>query len=150
MRRFEELKRLDLKTRNKLRAILGNGDTNAIGSLLQLRGRLGKDQSNALEGILSSPALVKAIRTSTPFPKVPPFVDTLQAHRDIGLEEMLRSIEVSVVIHRERLTRLANSLHKIDALYAGGDTTACRDSIVETLETDGWGVSRILCKRRLS
>lgn len=138
MSRFDALKRLDKKTRNKLRAILGNGDTNAIGSLLQLRGKLGKDQSNALEGILSSPAFVKAVRTSTPFPKVPPFVDTLQAHRDNSLEEMLSSIEVSVVIHKERLIRLANSLHKIDALYAAGDTPSCRDCIVETLETDGW------------
>lgn len=138
MRRFEELKRLDKKTRNKLRAILSNGDTNAIGSLLQLRGKLGKDQSDALEGILSSPALVKAVRTSTLFPKVPPFVDTLQAHREMGLEEMLSSIEVSIVTHKERLIRLANSLHKIDALYAAGDSAASRDCIVETLETDGW------------
>ena len=138
MGRFEDFKRLDIKTRNKLRAILSNGDTNAIGSLLQLRGKLGKNQSHALEGILSSPALVKAVRASSPFPKVPPFVDTLQPHREIGLDEMLSSIEVSVATHKERLTRLSNSLHKIDALYAAGDTSACRDCIVETLETDGW------------
>jgi hypothetical protein len=138
MRRFDELKRLDIKTRNRLRAILSSGDTNAIGSLQRLRGRLGKDQSSALEGILRSSALVKAVRTSTPFPKVPPFVDTLQAHRDVDLEEMLSSIEVSVVVHKERLTRLANSLHKIDELYADGDTVACRECIVDTLETDGW------------
>lgn len=138
MGRFEELKRLDRKTRNKLRAILSSRDTDAIGSLLQLRGRLGKDQSNALEGILSSPALVKAVRASTPFPKVPPFVDALQTHREIGLDEMLSSIEVSVVAHRGRLIRLAKSLHKIDALYAAGETYACRDCIVGTLETDGW------------
>lgn len=138
MRRFEELKRLNKKTRNKLRAILSNGDTNAIDSLLQLRGKLGKDQSAALEGILSSPTLVKAARTSTSFPKVPPFVDTFQAHREITLKEMLNSIEVSIVTHKARLIRIANSLHKIDALYAAGDTTASRDCIVETLEKDGW------------
>ena len=138
MRRFEELKRLDKKTRNKLRAILSNGDLNAITSLAQLRGKLGKDQSDAFEVILNSPVPLKAVRTSTPFPKAPPFVDTLQAHRNMGLDELLTVIEVSVVTHQERLSRLADSLIKIDSLYAAGDTAACRDSIAEAIETDGW------------
>jgi hypothetical protein len=138
MRRFEELKRLDKKTRNKLRAILSNGDANVIGSLQQLRGKLGMDQSAALEGILSSPVLVKATRTSTSFPKAPPFVDTLQAHREIPLNEVLNSIEVSIIKHKVRLIRLANSLQKFDDLYAKSSIDACRECIVETLKTDGW------------
>lgn len=138
MRRFAELKRLDKKTRNKLRAILSNGDANAIGSLTRLRGKLGKDQSDALEGVLNSSTLLNAVRPSIPFPKVSPFSDTLQANRELGLNELLSSIEVSVATHKERLTRLANSLQKIDTLYAKGATADCRDCIVESLETDGW------------
>ena len=138
MRRFEELKRLDKRTRNKLRAILSNGDVNAIGSLAQLRGKLGKDQSNALEGVLSSPIPSKAVKTSTPFPKTPPFVDTLQVHRETGLNEVLSVVEVGVASHKDRLIRLANSLKTIDALYAARDTSSCRERIVATIETDGW------------
>ncbi|WP_148715514.1 hypothetical protein [Chitinolyticbacter meiyuanensis] len=138
MRRFEELKRLDKKSRNKLRAILSNGDVNAIGSLERLRGTLGKVQSDALDAILNSSALLKAVRTSTPFPKVSPFIDTLQAYREMDLHELLSAIEASVVTHKERLFRLANSLLKIDTLYAEGDITACRDCIADTIETDGW------------
>lgn len=138
MRRFEEIKRLDKKTRNKLRAILSNGEVNAIGSLAQLRGKLGKNQSDSLELVLKSSIPLKAVRTSPPFPKFPPFVDTLQVHREMGLNELLSVVEVSVVTHRTRLTRLAKSLQKIDAFYAARDISACRDCIVETIETDGW------------
>ena len=116
MSRFAELKRLDKKTRNKLRAILSVSDGNAIPGLADLRGTLGKDQSDALDVILNSPARLKAGRTSTPFPKNPPFVDTLQPARMMELDEMLSVIEVSVVSHKERLARLAGQLHKIDRL----------------------------------
>lgn len=138
MSRFKELKRFDIKTRNKLRAILSDGDANAINRLAKLRSTLGKSQAEALEAILNSQALTRAVRTSTPFPKAPPFFDTLHLHREIGLHEQLKAIEVSALTHKARLTRLANSLQKIDALYATGDTTACLDCIVETLDVDGW------------
>jgi hypothetical protein len=138
MRRFEDLKRLDKKARNRLRAILSTGDVNVIDSLARLRGTLGKDQSDALERILNSKVHLKAARTSTPFPKAPPFIDTLQTHRQMGLNEMLSAIEVSAVKYKERLTRLANSLQKIDSLYANGVTATCRDCIINAMEMDGW------------
>lgn len=46
MRRFEALKRLDKKSRNKLRAILSNDDVNAIDGLAQLRGKLRRTYRN--------------------------------------------------------------------------------------------------------
>ena len=138
MRRFEELKRLDKKTRNKLRAILSNGEVNAIGSLAQLRGKLGKDQSDALDVILNSRVLLKAVRTSTPFPNKPPFVDTLQAHREVSLDELLCIIETNVVAHKARLNRVANSLRQIDAEYAMSNMDSCRKLIVDAIECNGW------------
>lgn len=138
MRRFEELKRLDKKTRNKLRAILSNGEVNAIGSLAQLRGKLGKDQSDALDVILNSRVLLKAVRTSTPFPNKPPFVDTLQAHREVSLDELLCIIETNVVAHKARLNRLANSLCQIDEAYAMANMDSCRKLIVDAIECNGW------------
>lgn len=138
MSRFEEIKRLNKKARNKIRAILSNSDSNVIGSLSQLRATLGKDQSNALEKILNSPMPSKAVKSSTPFPKIPPFVDTLQLHRSRGLNEMLNIIELGVTTHKSRLIRLANSLKTIDALYAENEISSCRERIVATIETDGW------------
>ena len=116
MSRFAELKRLDKKTRNKLRAILSIGDGNAIPGLADLRGTLGKDQSEALDVILNSPTPLRAVRNSTPFPKNPPFVDTLRPTREAGLDEMLSIIEVGVVSHKERLARISEQLQEIDKL----------------------------------
>lgn len=138
MSRFAELKRLDKKTRNKLRAILSVSDGNAIPGLADLRGTLGKDQSDALDVILNSPARLKAGRTSTPFPKNPPFVDTLQPARMMELDEMLSVIEVSVVSHKERLARLAGQLHKIDRLYAERNLEDCLDGIIAAIHSEGW------------
>lgn len=138
MSRFAELKRLDKKTRNKLRAILSISEVNAIPSLSNLRGTLGKDQSNALDVILNSPTQLRAGRTSTPFPKNPPFVDTLQPQRVLKLNEMLNVIEVSVVNHKERLVRLAEQLHDIDQLYAQRNVKACLDGIISVIHSEGW------------
>jgi hypothetical protein len=138
MSRFAELKRLDKKTRNKLRAILSVSDGNAIQGLSVLRGTLGKDQSNALDLILNSPARLRAVRTSTPFPKNPPFVDTLQPARLMGLDEMLSVIEVGVVSHKDRLARLAEQLYAIDQFYAERNLEACLDGILAALQSEGW------------
>lgn len=138
MGRFAELKRLDKKTRNKLRAILSIAEGNAIPGLADLRGALGKDQSSALDVILNSRTPLKAVRTSTPFPKNPPFVDTLQPARVIGLDEMLSVIEVGVVSHKERLARLAAQLHAIDQLYAERNQEACLDGIIAAIQSEGW------------
>lgn len=138
MRRDEEFKRFDIKTRNKLRAILSDRDENAISRLAQLSSKLGKAQVEALEAILNSSALTKAVRKPTPFPKKPPFFDTLQEHRETGLHELLNVVEASARTHKARLKQLANSLQKIDALYAAKDFNACLDFIVDTLKADGW------------
>lgn len=138
MSRFEELRRLDKRTRNKLRAILSNGEVNAISGLSKLRGTLGKDQSTALEVILNSPVNLKAVKTSTPFPKKPPFSDTLQTHRDVTLDEILSTMEVSVIAHKVRLSRIADSFHQIDETYAIGNMELCRDLIVDSIKSDGW------------
>jgi hypothetical protein len=138
MSRFAELKRLDKKTRNKLRAILSNPDSNTIPGLAELRGTLGKDQSNALDVILNSPARLRAVRTFTPFPKNPPFADTLQPARVMGPSEMLSVIEVNVVSHKERLARLVDQLHEIDQHYAQRNIETCVDFIIEAIKSYGW------------
>ena len=138
MSRFAELKRLDKKTRNKLRAMLSLSDGNAIPGLAGLRGTLGKVQSDALDLILNSPARLKAVRSSTPFPKNPPFVDTLQPANVMGLDGLLSVIEVNVLNNIRRLARLAERLHEIDRLYAEQDIGASLDGILAAIDSDGW------------
>lgn len=138
MSRSEELKRLDKRTRNKLRAILSDGDANAIGRLTQLRGMLGRAQSEALDAILNGSRHEKAVRISTPFPKKPPFVDTVQPYRELNLDELLDIIEASAIAHKDRLLRVAHALEQIDATYANGDIETCRTLIVDAIERDGW------------
>lgn len=138
MRRDEELKKFDIKTRNKIRAILSDKDGNAINRLSKLSNKFGKPQMEALEAILNSSAMTRAVRKPTPFPKKPQFSDTLQEHHETGLHELLNVIEVSACTHKTRLKHLANSLQRIDELYAARDITTCLDFIVETLRADGW------------
>jgi hypothetical protein len=138
MRRSEAMKRLDKKSRNKLRAILSNGDADAINSLGQLRAKLGKGQLDALEVILNSSALHKAVRMPTPFPKKPPFKDALQTHHGVDLEGLLRIIENRAIEFKERLIRVAKSLHEIDEAYAAGEIESCRQLICASIALDGW------------
>lgn len=138
MRRDEQFKRFDIKTRNQLRAILSDRDGNAINRLAKLSTKLGTAQVEVLNAILNSSALTKAVRTPTPFPKKPPFSDTLQVHNKIDLHELLSIIESSTRKHKERLTRLANSLQEIDNLYVARNFNACLDAIILTLNEDGW------------
>jgi len=132
------MKRLDKKSRNKLRAILSNGDTNAINSIAQLRTKLGKDQLAALEVILNSSTLLKAVRISTPFPKKPSFIDCLQSHREVALEELLSIIEKRAIEFRERLIHIAQSFHQIDTAYAASDIKSCQQLICASIELGGW------------
>lgn len=138
MRRFEELKRLDYKTRNKLRAILSDGEGNAIGNLTKLRGKLSTKQSETLDAVLNSSFLGKATRTSSPFPKKPPFRDTLQVHNEVSLDKLLSIIESNVVVHKARLNQISNSLYQIDAEYAAGNINSCRKLIVDAIGRNGW------------
>jgi hypothetical protein len=138
MSRHKELKRFNIRTRNQLRAILSQRNDNTINRLSSFRSKLGKNQVDAFEAILNSSALAKAARTSTPFPKKPPFVDTFHENRETGLDALLTVIEVSALTHKTRLMKLAKSLQKIDVLFAAKDLAACRDCIVETLDTYGW------------
>lgn len=138
MGRSDELKRLDKRTRNKLRAILSIGDANAIGQLGQLRGTLGKAQSDALDAILNGSRHEKAVRISTPFPKNPPFNDTVQPYREYNLDELLGVIETGAVVHKVRLLRVAHALGEIDSAYVAGDIKSCQTLIVDAIERDGW------------
>lgn len=138
MHRFEALKRLDKKSRNKLRAILSKGEINAINSLAQLRGKLNRGRLDALEVVLNSSAPVKAVRRAAPFPKEPPFTDTLRPYRGVSLEELLGIIESRAVEFRERLIRVAKSFHEIDEAYAAGDIESCQQHISTSIAIDGW------------
>jgi hypothetical protein len=132
------MKRLDKKSRNKLRSILSNEDINAINSLALLRTKLGKDQLAALEVILNSSPPLKAVRISVPFPKKPSFIDYLHCHREVALEELLSIIEKRAIEFRERLIRIAQSFHQIDIAYAASDIKSCRQLICASIELDGW------------
>lgn len=138
MRRSEALKRFDKKSRNKLRAILSNGDVNAINSLDQLRRTLNRGQLDALEVVLNSSAPVKAVYRAVPFPKTPPFMDRLHQPRRASLEELLSIIESRAVGFRERLIRVAESFCEIDEAYAAGDIHSCQHRISTSIKFDGW------------
>ncbi|MCF5697894.1 hypothetical protein GIV42_15540, partial [Pseudomonas syringae] len=141
MRREEKLRQFDIRTRNQLRAILSDKDGNAITRLAKLSKNFGNAQLKALEAILNSSALTKAVRKSDLFPRNPPFFDTLQEYRNLDLNELLGSIEDSTRTNRKRLLQLTNSLYNIDLLYSTKSFSACVEKIIETLKHDGWSHS---------
>nr|WP_314531681.1 hypothetical protein [uncultured Pseudomonas sp.] len=138
MRRDEVLKQFDIRTRNKIRAILSDDGDDAISRLAKLSKNFGRSQATALEAILTSSALTKAIKKPALFPRNPPFSDTLQGHRGLDAATLLNIIESSAINHNVRLKRLANSLSSIDQLYAANDFNLCIDLISDTIDRDGW------------
>ncbi|MCA6954040.1 hypothetical protein [Pectobacterium polaris] len=138
MRREQRIKRFDLNTRNQLRAILSDGEGNAIARLTKLSAKFGKSQIDTLDEIINSSTLTKAVKKSIPFPKTPQFHDILRADIHANLNEILTSLEVSAAKHRHRLKRLAQSLEYIDECYASKKTDECIAKIIETIEEDGW------------
>lgn len=138
MRRDEIFKQFDIKTRNRLRAIFSDGDGDAINKLARLSKGFGKNQAAALESLMKSSALTRAVKWSVLFPKKPPFSDTLQERRSLELSTLLGMIESNVKMHSERLDRLVDSLHNIDQFYAKGDINSCVDAIIKTIDVDGW------------
>lgn len=134
----QELKRLDKKARNKLRGILSEGGSNAMNSLSELRGTLGKIQAEALDAVIKGLKHEKVVQATTPFPKRPPFADTVRPQREINLDALLSIIEGSVIAHKPRLQRLSQSLKHIDEAYAVSDNTSCVQLIQEAIERDGW------------
>jgi len=138
MARLKELKRLNKKTRNKLRAILNKDQTSALGSLATLRGTLGKDQAEALDAILNGLKYEKVIQASTPFPKNPSFADKIRAQPEAGLEAVLKNIEVGALAHKARLLQIGRSLHLIDQAYGDRDIDSCCRLIAEAIDSNGW------------
>lgn len=138
MSRHEELMRLDRKSRNQLRHILSSGGSDAIEQLARLRGRLGKQQSAALEGVLCSPALLQGAEHRDPFPRSPPFTDRLQPTRQRPLEVILREVDRIVGIHNRRLSGLALSLREIDATPTHSDLASSIALISSLIEKYGW------------
>lgn len=138
MPRDEKLKRFDIKTRNRLRAILSISDENTITNLAKLRSKLEKKQLEIFDELIDSSYSTRAVRHQLPFPKNPPFFDTLQVHRDSGLHDLLNIIERNACKYTVRLKRLASSLQKIDELYAARKFNDCIESIIDTLDENGW------------
>lgn len=138
MSRNKELRRLDKRTRNKLRAILSRDNSNAMHSLSVLRSSLGSTQAEALDAIVNGLRHEKAIQPSTRFPKRPPFIDTVQPLREVCLETLLDVIEAGVIAHKPRLQRIALSLERIDKAYADRNTNECLRLIDSTIQRDGW------------
>lgn len=138
MSRHDDLKRLNRNSRNKVRHILSTSGNDGILKLLQLRGHLGKQQSDALEMVLCSPALIQGAIPFLPFPRTPPFTDRLQPTRLRSLDVFLRELDHTVSIHKQRLCRVALSLRAIDMALAHDALESCVDPISSSIAMDGW------------
>lgn len=138
MSRDEKFKRLDIKTRNRLKAILSISDDNTLANLAKLRLKLEKKQLNIFDDIIDSSYSTRAVRNQLPFPKKTPFFDTLQVYKDSGLHDLLNNIERNTCKYKVRLKKIASSLQKIDELYAAGDFNSCIEFIIDILNKNGW------------
>ncbi|EHM5632430.1 hypothetical protein JGM16_003807 [Salmonella enterica subsp. enterica serovar Havana] len=138
MRREERIRKFDLKTRNKVRAILSEKDGNAIMSLSKLYSTLNKLQAENLDSILNSHLLTKAVRFSSLFPKNPPFIDTLQASFYNNLDELLQYIESCAKKNIEKLHHLVQDLHDFDKLYSEKKYSKCTDLLESIIKKHGW------------
>lgn len=138
MKRYQEIKRLNKKTRNQLRHILGVGGGDALSNLAKLRLFVGEAQSSVLDQILSSPTPNKAAQRPMHFPKVPPFVDVLIARRAHTLNDLLLDVERSLEANAKRIIRLSSDFRAIDLAYSKGDFESSLNQLIQSIERDGW------------
>lgn len=138
MQRIDNLKKFDIKTRNKIRSILSDKEKNAISQLSKLCTTLQSNQIETLNEILKSSYLAKAVKRLNPFPKKPQFHDTLHINRVNDLQVTLNKIEKLTEEYKSRLQRLTKSLYYIDYLYSQNKNDECLDKIIEVIKDDGW------------
>lgn len=136
--RYEELKRLDIRSRNQLRHILSTGGNDAVNQLSRLRGRLGAQQSDALEKILRSSASINGAESSNYFPKGPPFSDRLIAGSDIGSDATLKRIEDALAANWSRIVRISEDFTEFDLQFGARNHEACISCLARCIEENGW------------
>lgn len=144
MSRINELKKLDINSRNKLRSILTSGGDSAIFKLTKLRSRLRGGQLDALERILVSDARTAGATPFSPFPKYPPFKDNIRTPSPKNLSSLLDFLENSCKLNRTRISKQISSLKKIDESYA---KDGCMDSSIFTDHISQFGWSHALLRR---
>lgn len=138
MSRINNLKKLDIKSRNRLRNILAEGGTGAISELSKLRNKLGVHQAEALENILLSNTLILGATSFSPFPKYPSFRDHLRTPDPQTLDLLLALLEKTVRSNRSRLFNQIASFHKIDNMFADSKFVVEPTSFSKHIAEFGW------------
>lgn len=69
MRRDEKFKKFDLRTRNQIRSILSDDNESVMHRLKKLSAKFSHSQLEALDEILNSTVLTRAVKPQVPFPK---------------------------------------------------------------------------------
>lgn len=138
MSRHDELKQLDIKSRNQLRNILASSGTDTIARLNRLRSGLGKRQVQALENILSSPKPIKAATRSAPFPQTPPFGDALRGLGTSDLDSLLASVNRVIKTYEKRISNQIFSLQAIDEALSQNGMCISSKILIEHIGEFGW------------
>jgi predicted CopG family antitoxin len=138
MSRSEELKKLDIRSRNQLRSILASTGTDAISRLGRLRRQLGKREVLALETVLNSPTPVKAAARYAPFPKAPPFKDALFGSRSTDLNRLLGFLEDASDKHFEFLKAQIAAVYLLDRELAEKKFVVEPITLTDHLDEFGW------------
>jgi hypothetical protein len=138
MSRFEELKRLDIRSRNQVRAILSSPNEAAVSQLLRLRGALGRSQALALEQVLASPASSRATPARAAFPKNPPFTEILSPNKTPGLPAVLTQVERLAKQNDSRLKAQIRSLLSIDVALSATRQEDAAAQVLQHIQQFGW------------
>lgn len=138
MSRNSELKRLNIRSRNQLRAILFSADADIYSRLNAFRGSLGKTQLSFFEEIVASPAAIRVARPRHPFPKKPPFGELLTSAKVHSLPKLLDAFESLAASKERMLLAQIDSLDRIDVLLAQTEYENAANEIDDHIHKFGW------------
>ncbi len=138
MSRINNLKKLDIRSRNTLRNILAEGGVGAISKLSKLRSKLGIHKAEALENVLLSNTPILGATPFSPFPKYPSFKDHLRTPDPRTLDLLLAFLEKNVDSNRSKLFGQIASLHEIDNMFAQGTFAIEPILLSEHITKFGW------------
>jgi hypothetical protein len=138
MARFDQLKQLDLRTRNKLRAILSTSGSDAGSQIAALRLSLTDSKRQKLDGILSHQAVLKAAKPRALFPQRPQFSDPFFQRQASPLGKILPELCERAQAHKNRLLSLIGDLRRIDLYIANMQFEDASSELLSMIDEAGW------------
>ena len=137
MTRFDELRKLDKKTRNKIRAILSH-DADSLTKVGKLRQANTGAKGELIDGVLSYRSSALLLGGAQYFPHKPPFTDRIPAPSPKSLDAVIAELCRAVASHSSKLAGCIRSLALCNKAIIQNENESAAELLREHTQKHGW------------